>query len=60
MKKRIIVSALIKCNDKYLFIKQDKKDVAYQDCLQIVGGGLEDNETLEEDIKREVMEETEI
>lgn len=60
MKKRIIVSALIKCNDKYLFIKQDKKDGAYQDCLQIVGGGLEDNETLEEDIKREVMEETEI
>lgn len=60
MKKRIIVSALIKCNDKYLFIKQDKKGGVYQDCLHIVGGGLEDNETLEEAIKREVMEEVHI
>ncbi len=39
MKKRIIVSALIKCNNKYLFIKQDKKGGAYQDCLHIVGVG---------------------
>lgn len=60
MNRRIIVSALIKCKDKYLFIKQDKKDGAYQDCLHIVGGGLEDNETLEEAIKREVMEEVHI
>ncbi len=60
MNKRIIVSALIKCKDKYLFIKQDKKGGAYQDCLHIVGGGLEDNETLEEAIKREVLEEVHI
>ena len=60
MKKRIIVSVLIKCKDKYLFIKQDKKNGAYQDCLHLVGGGLEDNETLEEAIKREVMEEVHI
>ncbi len=60
MNRRIIVSALIKCKDKYLFIKQDKKGGAYQDCLHIVGGGLEDNETLEEAIKREVMEEVHI
>ncbi len=57
MNRRIIVSVLIKCKDKYLFIKQDKQGGAYQDCLHIVGGGLEDNETLEEAIKREVMEE---
>lgn len=60
MNRRIIVSALIKCKDKYLFIKQDKKCGAYQNCLHIVGGGLEDNETLEEAIKREVMEEVHI
>ena len=60
MNKRIIVSVLIKCKDKYLFIKQDKKGGAYQDCLHIVGGGLEENETLEEAIKREVLEEVHI
>lgn len=60
MNRRIIVSALIKCQDKYLFIKQNKEGGAYQDCLHIVGGGLEDNETLDEAIKREVMEEVHI
>lgn len=60
MNKRIIVSALIKCKDKYLFIKQDKKGGVYQNCLHLVGGRLEDNETLEEAIKREVREEVHI
>ena len=60
MNRRIIVSVLIKYKDKYLFIKQNKKDGAYQDCLHIVGGGLEDNETLEEAIKREAMEEVHV
>lgn len=60
MKQRVIVSVLIKCKDKYLFIKQNKKGGAYQDCLHLVGGGLEENETLEEAIKREVMEEVHI
>ncbi len=44
MNRRIIVSCFIKCKDKYLFIKQNKKGGAYQDCLHIVGGGLEENE----------------
>lgn len=60
MNRRIIVSTLIKCKGKYLFIKQNKEGGAYQDCLHIVGGGLEENETLEEAIKREVMEEVHI
>ena len=60
MKRRMIVSGLIKCKDKYLFIKQNKEGGAYQDCLHLVGGGLEENETLEEAIKREVMEEVHI
>ena len=60
MDKRIIVSVLIKCKDKYLFIKQDKKGGAYQGCLHMVGGGLEDNETLEEAVKRETLEEVHI
>jgi 8-oxo-dGTP pyrophosphatase MutT (NUDIX family) len=60
MNRRIIVSTLIKCKDKYLFIKQEKAGGAYQDCLHLVGGSLEENETLEEAIKREVMEEVHI
>ena len=54
---RIILSVLIKYQNKYLFVKQNKKDGAYQDCLHFVGGSLENNETLEEGIKREVLEE---
>lgn len=60
MKQRVVVSCLIKCKDKYLFIKQNKEGGAYQDCLHLVGGGLEENETLEEGIRREVMEEVHI
>ncbi len=54
---RIIVSILIKHKDKYLFIKQNKKNGAYKDCLHLVGGSLENNETLEDGIRREVLEE---
>ena len=50
----------IRIGDGYGFIKQNKKGGAYQDCLHLVGGGLEENETLEEAIKREVMEEVHI
>ncbi len=54
---KIIVSVLIKHNDKYLFIKQNKNDNIYKDCLHLVSGSLKDDETLEEGIKREVLEE---
>lgn len=54
---RIIVSVLIKHENKYLFIKQNKKDGAYINTLHLVGGSLEVDETLESAIKREVLEE---
>ncbi len=57
---KLIVSILIKCKDKYLFIEQNKNDSAYPDSLHIVGGGIEDNETPEQAIKREVLEEVNI
>lgn len=60
MNRRIIVSAMIKCKEKFLFIKQNKEGGAYQDCLHLVGGGVEENESLEEALKREVMEEVHI
>mgnify|MGYP005762199569 CR=1 FL=1 len=58
MKRRVIVSALISCEDDYLFIKQEKKGGAYQGMLHIPGGGLEDGEHPLDGVIREVKEET--
>ena len=62
MRSKIIVSTLISCGDKYLFIRQKEKDDggAYRDTLHLVGGSLEENETLEEGARREVLEEVNI
>jgi len=56
--QRIIVSALIKKDDKYLFIKQNKEGGAYPNTLHIPGGGLDTSEDLTEAVKREIKEET--
>lgn len=60
MKNVLVVAAMIKCKDKYLFIKQNKKDGAFQGCLHTVGGKIEEGETPEEAIKREILEEVNI
>lgn len=60
MKSILVVAAMIKCKDKYLFIKQDKKGRAFPGCLMLVGGKIEESETPEEAIKREVLEEVDI
>lgn len=58
MERRIVVSALIKFEDKYLFVKQDKTDGAYPGTLHLPGGSLEGDESIEDGIRREVREET--
>lgn len=58
MECRIVVSALVTFKDKYLFIKQDKTDGAYLGTLHLPGGGLEGDESIEEGVRREVREET--
>lgn len=60
MKNILVVAVMIKCKDKYLFIKQDKEGRAFPGCLMTVGGKIEENETPEESIKREVLEEVDI
>ena len=60
MKQRVIVSALIKKDDKYLFIKQNKEGGASPSTLHIPGGGLDAGEDLIEAIKREIKEETDL
>lgn len=60
MRNLLVVAVMIKCKDKYLFIKQDKVGGAFPGCLLTVGGKIEENETPEEAIKREVLEEVDI
>lgn len=60
MRNVLVVAIIIKCKEKYLFIKQNKKDGAFQGCLHTVGGKIEENETPEEAIKRETLEEVNI
>lgn len=60
MKNLLVVGIIIKCKDKYLFIKQEKEGGIYPDCLLTVGGKIDENETPEEAIKREVQEEVDI
>jgi mutator protein MutT len=57
MKQRVIVSALIKRGDDYLFIKQEKEGMAYPNTLHIPGGGIEEGEDIIKALKREIKEE---
>jgi 8-oxo-dGTP diphosphatase len=54
---RFIVSCLVRDGDRYLFITQNKPGGAYPGTLHIPGGGLEENETPEQGVVREVREE---
>jgi len=58
MDMRVIVSALIKRGDEYLFIRQNKPGGAYPGTLHIPGGGLEEGEDPDSAVRREVLEET--
>jgi sarcosine oxidase delta subunit len=51
MKTVVAVSALVRKEDQYLFIKQNKKGGAYPNTIHIPGGRLELNETPEESAK---------
>lgn len=58
--QRTIVSALILSNDHKLLMgmKDPSKGGVYPDCWHIPGGGVDEGETFEEALKREVLEET--
>lgn len=57
MKTRLIVSALIKNGDRYLFIRQQKPGGAYPNSLHLPGGGLDQGEDPESGVLREIEEE---
>jgi len=58
LRLRVIVSALVRDGDRYLFIRQNKTGGAYPDTLHIPGGGLEAGESPDVAIRREIQEET--
>jgi 8-oxo-dGTP pyrophosphatase MutT (NUDIX family) len=60
MKQRVIVCALVKKGDYYLFIKQSVKGGAYPNTLHIPGGGLDPGEDPRNAVNREILEETNI
>lgn len=59
MKYRIIVSAIIEKNGKYLFGQKPSNVGPYPNTWHLIGGGVDmENETLEEALRREIKEET--
>ncbi len=59
MKKRVSVRAVIIENDQVIamFRKKKQEDGTHKEYYVIPGGGLEENETIEECVKREIQEE---
>lgn len=61
MKSRVVVSAIIKKGDKYLFGRKQKDIGPYPNTWVILGGGVDlEKESLEEAIRREIKEEANI
>lgn len=62
MKKRVSARAIIIEDGKLLtmFRRKKKEDGSYQEYYAIPGGGLEENETLKENVIREIKEELNI
>jgi ADP-ribose pyrophosphatase YjhB (NUDIX family) len=52
MKNRIVVTALVKKDDKYVFIKKKGEDIYH-----LPGGAIEENEDIYKALKREIKEE---
>ena len=57
MKTEIIVTGILKCDDLFLIIKRSINDDFYPGFWEFPGGHLEDGETLNEALKRELEEE---
>ena len=57
MKTSIVLTGILKDNDKYLIVKRNENDDLYPGAWEFPGGHLEDGELLKEGLKRELQEE---
>lgn len=57
MKAEIIVTGILKCDDLFLIVRRSKNDDFYPGSWEFPEGHLEDGETLNEALKRELEEE---
>lgn len=56
--QRDIVGAFIFSSDNYFLVGKNKKGGVYADVWAVPGGGMDEGESKEEALRREVMEET--
>ncbi len=57
METRVIVSAVVKKGDEYLFGKKPKDVGPYPNTWHLLGGGVNQGESIAEAVKREILEE---
>jgi nucleoside triphosphatase len=60
MKQRVVVSCLVERSSSFLFITQNKQGGAYPNTYHVPGGGVDIGEDIEQAVRREVSEETNI
>lgn len=57
MKTRIVLTGILKDNEKLLVVKRNENDDLYPGAWEFPGGHLENGETLKQGLKRELQEE---
>ena len=57
MECKIVLTGILKYNDKYLIVKRSDNDDFMPGAWEFPGGNLENNELMEEALKRELKEE---
>lgn len=57
MKRKIVLTGIIKCNDEYLIVKRSINDDFLPGVWEFPGGNIEDGELIYDALKREMFEE---
>ena len=57
MKRKLVLTGIIKCNDEYLVVRRSKDDDFLPGVYEFPGGNIEDNELILDGLKRELYEE---